>query len=86
MVNPIRSMSHIVLGYVMLEGLHAELNHIQANEHKSRSLIEARPVLEIIINRWDDVPREEKRDLFEQFARYIKISKVTRHTKHITVH
>ncbi len=69
-----------------LEGLRAELNHIQSNEHKSRSLVEARPVLELIIQCWDDVPREEKRDLFEQFARYIKISKVTRHTKHITVH
>ncbi|MBL8165079.1 MAG: hypothetical protein JNJ61_24060, partial [Anaerolineae bacterium] len=69
-----------------LEGLRAELNHIQANEHKSRSLVEARPVLEIIIQRWDEVPRQEKRDLFEQFARYINISKVTRHTKHITVH
>jgi DNA invertase Pin-like site-specific DNA recombinase len=69
-----------------LEGLRAELHHIQSNEHKSRSLIEARPVLEIIINRWDDVPREEKRDLFEQFACYIKISKITRHTKRIIVH
>jgi hypothetical protein len=67
-----------------LEGLRAELHHIQSNEHKSRSLVEARPVLELIIQRWDDVPREEKRDLFEQFARYIKISKITRHTKRIT--
>lgn len=69
-----------------LEGLCAELHHIQSNEHKSRSLVEAHPVLEVIIKRWDDVPREEKRDLFEQFARYINISKVTRHTKHIAVH
>jgi hypothetical protein len=32
-----------------LEGLRAELQHIQSNEHKSRSLVEARPILEIII-------------------------------------
>jgi hypothetical protein len=69
-----------------LEGLRAEMSHIQSNEHQSRSLVEARPVLEIIIQRWNDVPREEKRDLFEQFARYINISKVTRHTKRITLY
>lgn len=69
-----------------LEGLRAELSRIQANEHQSRSLVEARPVLETIIARWDEVPREEKRDLFEQFGQHITISKLTRHTKQITVH
>lgn len=69
-----------------LESLQTELARIQSNDRKSRSLVDARPVLELILQRWQDVPREEKRDLFEQFADYIKISKITRHTKRITVH
>lgn len=69
-----------------LLALRAELAHLQSSEHSSRPLIEARPVLEMIISRWDEVPADEKRALFEQFAHYINISKVTRHTKSITVH
>lgn len=65
--------------------LKAELNRIQSGKQQSKSLADARPALEMVIARWNDVPPEEKRALFEAFARYIKVTKVTRHTKHITV-
>ncbi len=65
--------------------LQAEVKRIQSGKQQSRSLAEARPALELVIARWSDVPNEEKRGLFEAFARYLKVTKVTRHTKHITV-
>ncbi|MDX2159895.1 MAG: recombinase family protein [bacterium] len=65
--------------------LQAELTRIQSGKQRSRSLADARPVLELVIARWSDVPPDEKRALFEAFARYIKVMKVTRHTKHVTV-
>jgi len=65
--------------------LQAELMRIQSGKQRSRSLADARPALELVIARWNDVPSEEKRALFEAFARYIRVTKVTRHTKHVTV-
>lgn len=66
--------------------LQAELARIQSGKQRSRSLEEARPALELVIARWNDVPGEEKRGLFEAFARYVKVTKVTRKTKRISVH
>jgi len=65
--------------------LKAELNRIQSGKQQSKSLAEARPALEMVIKRWSEVPHDEKRGLFEAFASHVKVSKVTRHTKHVTV-
>jgi DNA invertase Pin-like site-specific DNA recombinase len=65
--------------------LRAELKRIESGARNSRSLVEARPVLELVIARWSEVPHDEKRDLFEAFAQYVKLTKVTRHTKIATV-
>ena len=46
----------------------------------------ALPVLQTVIENWQDVPRQERRSLFESFATHIHITKVTRHTKQITVY
>lgn len=69
-----------------LAQVRAELHRIEAGTKQSWSLKEARPVLALVIDRWGSVPREEKRALFEAFAHYAKISKVTRHTKHVLVY
>jgi hypothetical protein len=69
-----------------IDVLQADLRRIQSNDRKSRSLVDARPVLQAITARWSEVPGDEKRHLFEQFAQYINITKITRHTKRITVH
>jgi DNA invertase Pin-like site-specific DNA recombinase len=66
--------------------LQAELDRFQSGVQRSRSLANARPALEMIITRWNDVPGEEKRGLFEAFAQYIKVTKVTRKTKTVSVH
>ncbi|MCB9453330.1 MAG: recombinase family protein [Anaerolineaceae bacterium] len=76
--------------YVALEheiaALQAELARMKAGEKQHVNLETARPVLELVIAHWADVPRQERRDLFEAFASHISMTKVTRHTKRITIH
>jgi len=69
-----------------LTSLHEELTRLQSDDQQARSLADARPVLETIIRRWSEVPREEKRSLFEQFATHLTISKITPRTKRLIVH
>lgn len=76
--------------YKALEGevqsLRAELVRLKSGKNKRINLAEAKPVLETVIARWDDVPRQERRSLFEAFATHIHLTKITRHTKTVTVH
>ncbi|MEQ8674204.1 MAG: recombinase family protein [Aggregatilineales bacterium] len=69
-----------------LEALEAELLRLKSGEKKRLDLGEAKPVLETVIAHWEDVPRQERRDLFEAFATHIHITKITRHTKIVSVH
>ena len=69
-----------------VEVFEEELARLKSGEKKHTRLAEAKPVLEMVIAHWQDVPRQERRNLFESFATHIHITKVTRHTKHITVH
>jgi DNA invertase Pin-like site-specific DNA recombinase len=69
-----------------VEMLQEELARLKSGEQKRMNLAQAKPVLETVIARWDEVPRQERRSLFEAFATQISISKITRHTKTITVH
>jgi len=66
--------------------LHAELQRIHSGAKNAQSLAHARPILALVIARWEHVPPSEKRGLFESFAKSITISKVTRKTKTITVY
>jgi hypothetical protein len=68
-----------------IASLQAELARIQEGKQHSRSLADARPLLDMVSARWSEVPNEEKRRLFEAFALHIKVTKVTRHTKRVTV-
>lgn len=69
-----------------IEMLSSELEHLNAGEQHQVALLQARPALGKLIERWDDVPRQERRSLFEAFAHYINIHKVNRTVKSITVH
>lgn len=68
------------------ESLRAELVRLKSGKNKRINLAEAKPVLETVIARWEDVPRQERRSLFEAFATHIHLTKITRHTKTVTVH
>jgi len=69
-----------------IAALQAELEHLQSAAQRPALLTDARPVLERVVRHWAQVPRDEKRSLFEAFAHFIDIHKQTRHTKIITVH
>ncbi|MBZ0296802.1 MAG: hypothetical protein K8L99_29850 [Anaerolineae bacterium] len=69
-----------------IEVYQAELLRLKSGEQKRMNLAQAKPVLETVIARWEEVPRQERRSLFEAFATHISISKITRHTKTVTVH
>jgi len=52
-----------------LERLRTELSHVQADKgHRRLLLLEARPVLEMVVARWDEVAQEDRRELFDAFA------------------
>ncbi len=66
--------------------LTAELERVTSGQQHQTALLQARPALEKLITRWDDVPRQERRSLFEAFAHYINISRVNRNYKRLTVY
>ena len=69
-----------------VESLRAELSRLKSGKNKRINLAEAKPVLKTVIARWEDVPRQERRSLFDSFAGHIKVNKNAHHTKTITVY
>jgi hypothetical protein len=55
--------------------LREELERVKATVGQHTVMLEARPTLELIIQRWDDVPHQQRRELFEAFARRIIVDK-----------
>jgi hypothetical protein len=55
--------------------LREELERVKANVGQHTVMLEARPTLELIIQRWHDVPHQQRRELFEAFARRIIVDK-----------
>src|SRR5690606_1598757 len=65
--------------------LRAELQRFQSERGSRRLLLEARPVLEMIIARWREIPGESRRELFDGFAERVLVSKVDLVTRRLTV-
>jgi DNA invertase Pin-like site-specific DNA recombinase len=55
--------------------LRVELERVKANVGQHTVMLEARPTLELIIQRWQDVPHQQRRELFEAFAHRIIVDK-----------
>jgi len=68
-----------------IEHLQAELDELEAGRRSSTHLIEARPILELVLQRWDDVPRKKKRELFEAFAEYATCNRLDEVRRQVTV-
>jgi hypothetical protein len=64
----------------------AELERVRASNWRSLSLLQARPTLKQIAAHWNQVPRQEKRALFEGFATHIHMTKLSRDSKRLTIH
>jgi hypothetical protein len=66
--------------------LSAELERLKSDQRQMMSLIRARPALEKLISRWKDVPRQERRSLFEACAHFIKITRLNTASKEISIY
>jgi len=69
-----------------IESLQAELARATASRKQSVSITQARPALEKIIQQWDDIPRQERRALFEGFGQHITLAKLSQATKRVTIY
>lgn len=65
--------------------LQAELKRLQSDQGQRRLLLEARPVLETVITHWNNITREDRRELFDGFAERVLVSKVDMVTRRVTV-
>jgi hypothetical protein len=65
--------------------LHAELAHAQTDKGQRRLLLDARPVLELISARWNEVSREDRRELFEAFAERVIVNRIDLISRTVTV-
>jgi len=62
-----------------------ELDDLKNRDKQTLTVSNARPVLEEVIRRWDDVEIRERRTLFEAFAQSIHLTKIKRGTKMLTI-
>ncbi|MBZ0282541.1 MAG: recombinase family protein [Anaerolineae bacterium] len=65
--------------------LRVELERVRANVGQHTVMLEARPTLELIIQRWQDVPHQQRRELFEAFARRIIVDKQGDVKRHVVI-
>jgi hypothetical protein len=65
--------------------LRRELAELHQDNRHQRILLEARPVLETVIARWQDVPRASRRELFDAFAQRITVTKIDMIHRRVTV-
>lgn len=68
-----------------IERLTAELETLTSSKQHDKALIQARPALEKLITRWDDVPGQEKRSLFEAFAHHITLNSLNKAQFQVTI-
>lgn len=69
-----------------IQTLQEELARATASRRQSTALVQARPVLERIVEQWSSVPRQERSALLAGFADYVNVTRVDRSTKHLTIY
>lgn len=68
-----------------IERLTIELERLQSGERHHHNLLEARPVLQTVIDHWQDVPTVQRRELFEAFAHRILVRRIETFYREIIV-
>ncbi|MCB9451470.1 MAG: recombinase family protein [Anaerolineaceae bacterium] len=68
-----------------IERLTSAMEQLQSGERQHYNLLEARPVLQTVIDHWQDVPTEQRRELFEAFAHRILVRRIETFYREITV-
>jgi hypothetical protein len=69
-----------------IKRLQAELEEARVARNDNTFVLEARPVLETVIRRWDEVERVYRRDLFDGLAERVMVSKIDLIYRCVTVH
>jgi hypothetical protein len=65
--------------------LRQQLEDMQAPDQFKRMLLEAKPVMDLVIANWTAVPREKRRELFEAFAHRAMITRLDLIRRRVTV-
>lgn len=81
-----RIQSRYIRAKQQSEALKIELHQVAETDTYNQSLQQARPALQKIVSQWQDVPRNERRSLFEAFAKYIKVTRTGRFNKRIEIY
>ena len=68
-----------------IERLASELETLDSTSHYQNTLLEARPVLQTVIDRWHEVPSERHRELFESFAYRILVRRADMLNRSVSV-
>jgi hypothetical protein len=68
-----------------IAGYRRELQALKERDTQTFTLSHARPVLEAVVSRWNEVQPRERRVLFEDFAHSIHLTRQRRGTKFLTV-
>ena len=66
--------------------MQAELKAVRANRDDNTFVLEARPVLETVIRRWDEVERVYRRDLFDGLAERVIVTRLDLLYRCVTVY
>jgi DNA invertase Pin-like site-specific DNA recombinase len=69
-----------------IERLRSELAELESGRRETHTLLESRPVLDMIIARWQDVPRDKQRELFEALATHATCNQVDDVQREVVVH
>ncbi|MCL4880442.1 MAG: recombinase family protein [Anaerolineae bacterium] len=69
-----------------IKELVAELEHLRTADRRAKTLLRARPALIKIVEHWDSIPSNERRNIFQEFARFITLTRLNRATKRIQIH
>ncbi|MBZ0305729.1 MAG: hypothetical protein K8I82_06645 [Anaerolineae bacterium] len=68
-----------------IEALKAEVAEVRSTRRREQTLLHARPALKRIAEHWDTVPSNERLNIFQEFARFVRITKLSRATKRIEI-
>jgi hypothetical protein len=69
-----------------IETLKKELEDHQVNTRQEKALLMVRPSLEKIAQHWDQVSAQDKRQIFEDFAQFMKIHRVSSDQKVLSIY
>jgi hypothetical protein len=69
-----------------IEMLTAEIERLKTVGVPKTTVLQARPALDKVIANWNSVPRQERRALFEAFAKYIEFNRKKPKFRNIIIH